>query len=353
VAPDAGIVSVKVLPDIGSGCSSGILDGLDWVLSQIESQSLDIRVVNMSLGGGLFSGNCDISDPLMAEALNGLKAKGVSIFVASGNDGSISKISSPACISAAISVGATDDITDRVASFSNSSSILDMLAPGQVITSSAIGGGTVSKSGTSMAAPHAAGVAALMIEANPSLTPVEIELTMKLTGKPILDGRNGFTFPRIDALAAVNGFMCDCNAPGAILGDENDNVIDGTPGDDIICGFGGNDRIRGLGGNDCIDGGEGDDVVSGNGGRDVLIGGAGNDRLIGGIGDDALMGGDGKDILKGNDGNDTLVGGNGDDTLRGHEGNDTLEGGSGMDLLSGGTGFDTCWDWEDVLNCEN
>jgi len=353
VAPDAGIVSVKVLPDSGSGCSSGVLDGLDWVLSQVQSHNLDIKVVNMSLGGALFSGNCDVSDPLMAETLNDLKAKGISIFVASGNNGSTSKISSPACMSAAISVGATDDITDRVASFSNSSLTLDILAPGQVITSSAIGGGTVNKSGTSMAAPHAAGLAALMIQADPSLTPVEIELIMKLTGKPILDRRNGLTFPRIDALGAVNGFRCDCNDPNAILGDESDNVIDGTSGDDIICGFGGNDRIRGLGGNDCIDGGGGDDVISGNGGKDILIGGAGNDRLIGGIGDDVLIGGDGNDILKGNDGNDTLVGSEGDDTLRGYEGDDTLDGGAGTDVLYGGSGFDTCVNGENNVGCEN
>ncbi len=146
---------------------------------------------------------------------------------------------------------------------------------------------------------------------------------------------------------------CDCNAPGAILGDENDNVIDGTSGDDIICGLGGNDTIRGLGGSDCIDGGEGSDVIRGNGGNDTLIGGIGNDRLVGGIGNDTLKGQDGIDILLGNSGNDTLMGGDGDDILRGHENNDTLDGGPGTDTLNGGPDFDTCTNGENKLGCEN
>ena len=336
VAPDAGIVAVKVLSDSGSGCSSGVLDGLDWVLSQVQNKNLDIKVINMSLGGGLFSSNCDSSDPLTTQALNSLKANGVATFAASGNDFSASRISSPACISSAISVGATSDTTDQVASFSNASPILDMLAPGQEITSSKLGGGTTTMSGTSMATPHAAGVAALMVEANPDLTPDELKVIMKTAGKPILDSRNGRRFPRVDARIAVDSILgCDCSDPDAILGTDGDDEIDGTPGEDIICGLEGNDTIRGFAGNDCFDGGEGDDLLIGGKGRDVILGGPGNDELRGKLGNDILKGeGD-------------------DDTVKGNKGKDLLDGGSQTDDLNGGPGSDTCWDGEINISCEN
>ncbi|MGB6837471.1 MAG: flexitail domain-containing putative surface protein, partial [Dehalococcoidia bacterium] len=87
---------------------------------------------------------------------------------------------------------------------------LDLLAPGALITSSVNGGGTANYGGTSMAAPHAAGVAALMLDANPSATPDEIESCMKSTGVPVPDPGNGVTTPRVDALGAV-----ECILPGA------------------------------------------------------------------------------------------------------------------------------------------
>jgi hypothetical protein len=336
VAPDAGIVAVKVLSDSGSGCSSGVLEGLDWVLSQVQNKNLDIKVINMSLGGGLFSSTCDSSDPLMAQALNSLKANGVATFAASGNDGLSNRLNSPACMSAAISVGATNDTTDQVASFSNASTVLDMLAPGQVITSSKLGGGTTNMSGTSMATPHAAGVAALMVEANPNLTPDELKIIMKTAGKPILDNRNGRRFPRIDARIAVDSILgCDCDDPNAIIGTDGDDEIDGTPGDDIICGLEGNDTIRGFAGNDCIDGGEGDDLLIGNKGRDVILGGQGNDEL------------------RGNLGNDIQKGEGDDDIVKGNKGKDLLDGGPQTDELNGGPGSDTCWDGEINISCEN
>jgi subtilisin family serine protease len=87
--------------------------------------------------------------------------------------------------------------------------VLDMLAPGSVILSTALGGGQVNESGTSMATPHVAAVAALMLQAYPNLTPAEIEATLKATGAPIKDNRNGRVTPRVDALSAVTRVISD------------------------------------------------------------------------------------------------------------------------------------------------
>jgi hypothetical protein len=80
---------------------------------------------------------------------------------------------------------------------------LDLLAPGVLVRSTNLGGGETTKSGTSMSTPHAAGVAALLLQANPALGPAELEIILKETGRPVTDGRNGRVTPRLDALAAV------------------------------------------------------------------------------------------------------------------------------------------------------
>ncbi len=147
------------------------------------------------------------------------------MFASSGNDADDTGITDPACLSSVISVGATydaDDIgymhwiqsgcidpttaVDKIACFSNVSSDLDLLAPGSTIDSYGLGGnGNISnKSGTSMASPHAAALAALIIEKNSSLTPDNIEDILKDSGVPILDERIGMTFPRIEAAGALD-----------------------------------------------------------------------------------------------------------------------------------------------------
>ena len=114
----------------------------------------------------------------------------------------------PACMADVLGVGATHDNADTVASFSNSSPALDLLAPGVSITAAARGGGTTTLSGTSMAAPHVAGLIALMKQkAGPRLPADSIQTILRSSGKPVTDARNGiitFTTPRIDALATIN-----------------------------------------------------------------------------------------------------------------------------------------------------
>jgi len=216
VAPDAGIIAFKVLNDSGSGLLSDSLDALNYI---IANPGDGVDAINMSLGSGPWTTPCDGAWPAMTTAFNTLRSAGVLAFVASGNDTVKTELGFPSCISSAVSVGAVYDAdvgarfwsacwdlstwADLVVCFSNSHSTLDLLAPGALISSSVNDGGTATKGGTSMAAPHAAAVAALMLAANPSATPDQIESCMKSTGVSVTDPANGVTTPRVDALAAV------------------------------------------------------------------------------------------------------------------------------------------------------
>ena len=128
----------------------------------------------------------------------------------------------------------------------------------------------------------------------------------------------------------------------AIVGDKNNNVLNGTSDVDLINGLGGNDVIRGRGNNDILNGGSDNDVLFGNRGSDTIGGGAGNDRIFGDQGNDDLQGGAGDDRISGGIGNDTLQGGAGNDTVRGGAGDDTVivNNFSGIDMFDGGAGND-------------
>ena len=202
VAPGASIVSVKVLDSNNQFCcSSDVVAGLDWILANRP----DVKVVNMSLlTFATYTGDCDGADAgtmAFADSIDQLVANGVSVFAASGNSSLANAMGAPACVANAISVGAVNDF-DQVAFFSNGSATLDILAPGVGIVSTALGGGTTALSGTSMAAPHGAGTAALLLDAFPGLTPASLLATLEATGRPVTDPQNGFTDPRIDAEAA-------------------------------------------------------------------------------------------------------------------------------------------------------
>ncbi|URM88773.1 S8 family peptidase [Streptomyces sp. MRC013] len=148
VAKGVQLRGVRVLDCQGSGSFSGIIAGFDWV----RQNAVKPAVANASLGGGY------------SEALNNAAAalanSGVHLAVAAGNENQDACRVSPASASSVISVAASDS-SDRKASFSNYGTCTDLYAPGVDITSARPGGGSTTMSGTSMASPHVAGVAAL------------------------------------------------------------------------------------------------------------------------------------------------------------------------------------------------
>ena len=233
IAPGAGIVAIKILDGGGNGNLSDLVAALDWVAD--NHLAYQIRIVNMSLGSFVYAGVCDDENLSLAEAADAVKAAGVVLFAASGNDGSDDGLDSPACLSSVISVGAVYDADvdersysgtctdwttapDQIACFSNVSAFLDLLAPGARITSSYLNGGTTVKAGTSMACPHAGGMAALLLEEYPSLTPDDLLSLMSASGKPIYDGRIELWFPRIDIAAALGIDSPDLDGDGDVDG---------------------------------------------------------------------------------------------------------------------------------------
>jgi subtilisin family serine protease len=206
VAPDAGIVAVKVLDDSGTAGTFSFFTEIVAALDHIIASHPEVQVINMSLGtSALYVGDCDDSTAfniLGAAAVDTLRASGVVAFASSGNGSSGTRMSSPACLSQVISVGATDD-GDIVAAFTNTSTTTDVMAPGVSVTSTGLGGGTSTGSGTSFASPHAAGCAALLLEAGLATTPDEIEARLESSGTQVVDATNGLSFPRIDCLQSA------------------------------------------------------------------------------------------------------------------------------------------------------
>jgi hypothetical protein len=234
-APDAEIVAVKVLDSSGGGYVSDVIAGLDWIILNRS----DVDVVNMSLGGGLYSGDCDAADAttaLYATAIDTLWQNGVLTVAGTGNNGLGTVMIAPACIAKALSVGAVwdanvgyqqvlgcvDETTqaDQVTCFSNSSTTTDIFAPGALMTSSQAGGGSVTRSGTSYATPMVTACAAALLEIAPLLTPAELEAAMENSPTLVTDISNGLSFPRVDceaAAASLPGFVPALTAWGFLV----------------------------------------------------------------------------------------------------------------------------------------
>jgi subtilisin family serine protease len=165
VAKGVSIVPVKVLDCAGMGTTSDVVAGINWVIAHHVAGVP--AVANLSLGG--------TTSVALDNAINALIADGVTVVVAAGNEFSPSCGVSPARVAAAITVAASDRY-DSAASFSNYGSCNDIFAPGVSIESAGIASDTDTEnlSGTSMASPHVAGAAALVLAANPSATPAQV-----------------------------------------------------------------------------------------------------------------------------------------------------------------------------------
>jgi subtilisin family serine protease len=163
VAKKVALIPVRVLNCQGSGTTSGVIAGVDWV----TANHVKPAVANMSLGGGASSS----LDNAVANSI----AAGVTYAVAAGNSNANACNYSPARAGPALTVGATTS-TDARASYSNFGSCLDLFAPGSSITSAWSTSNTATNtiSGTSMASPHVAGVAALILQGSPAASPATV-----------------------------------------------------------------------------------------------------------------------------------------------------------------------------------
>ena len=220
VAKDANIIAIQVFSRFDSAqyCGAAAPCVLSYTSDQIAGlervyalrTSFNIAAVNMSLGGGQFTSNCDGNNPSVKAIIDNLRSANIATVIASGNNGFTNALSSPACISSAISVGSTGDgsngaTLEGVSSFSNSASFLSLLAPGASINSSIPGGGFSNFQGTSMATPHVAGDWAVFKQKNPSATVADVLTIFQNTGVAVTDSRNNITKSRINVFTTLGG----------------------------------------------------------------------------------------------------------------------------------------------------
>lgn len=249
VAPNSGIVALRVLDSSGEGSFSDIDAALDWLLD--NHVSLAVRVVNLSLGDA-----GEYSNPLLnpctgsntAALISTLQGEGVMVFAASGNDAHDDGISFPACVPDAISVGGvyeaalgtvswcgstcsttvcvdTGTAADTFVCHTNSDEILDLLAPDWRTTTTNVGGGSTSVGGTSLASPYAAAIAALLIEQDPGRTPDQVRSLMSSHGPMVTNPDSGLSFRRTDISALFA--LCGNGIPEAGEDCDDGNSLDG------------------------------------------------------------------------------------------------------------------------------
>ncbi len=225
VAPKAKLIAAKVLASNGSGSFSDVIAGIDWASQQ------DCQVMNLSLGANVY-GSCDGTDPV-CKAVDAAMDKGIVMCIAAGNSGPESKtVGTPGCAKKVITVGATDKY-DSIAWFSSRGPTADgrvkpdVCFPGVNIVAARakntfmgtpVGDKYTSASGTSMATPHCAGVAALIKSLKPDLPSHEVKsIIMKFTKDLHLDP-NTQGKGRCDALNAIKSLL-----------DTSGDKPDGTP----------------------------------------------------------------------------------------------------------------------------
>jgi len=222
-APDANLIPIQIFSRFsGNSCSGGgfcaryyysdLIAALDHVLTLSDTHQ--IAAVNMSLQGGRFAASCDTFLPAFTQIASNLTSRGVLLVAAAGNSFWTGEYAHPACDPWVVAVGATDD-NDVVASFSNLTNFGPwLMAPGVAIEAAYPPNrrNRSNLSGTSMAAPHVAGAAALLRSERPLATASEIFDALYCTGVPVTRAGFGTSHPRIvlpPALRAlVRGTTC-------------------------------------------------------------------------------------------------------------------------------------------------
>lgn len=212
VAKQVKLVAVRVLNCRGTGTGAGVIAGMDWTIADKAANNITMAVANMSLGGGFSQAENDAA----AAMVNA----GIVLVVAAGNESSDAATHSPASAPEAITVAAAS-FRDKLASFSNYGSLIDIAAPGSAILSSVIGSNTATDvySGTSMASPHVAGAAALLLQGGTAPSAVDATLKANAQANVILPNAAavaaGFTnnLPMLQTKATSSAAITD---PGIV-----------------------------------------------------------------------------------------------------------------------------------------
>jgi subtilisin len=222
VAKDANIIAIQMFSQFSgvAGCpttfcaryfTSDLIRALERVRTLANTMN-NIVAVNLSLQTGQqFVSNCDAVHAATKAAIDNLRSVNIATIICAGNYSFTNALTAPACISTSISVGSIDDgslgtIQWQVSSFSDSSPLLHLLAPGRWINSSIPGNAYSNYSGTSMATPHVVGAFAVLRQRKPNATINQVLAALTNTGQPVTDTRNGIIKPliKIDkALAAI------------------------------------------------------------------------------------------------------------------------------------------------------
>ena len=203
VAAASQLVAVKA--NFRSGAKIGfydvdVLSAIDWVVAQ--QRRYDIAALNLSLGDNdEYSTHCD-DQTVYSSAIKRAVQAGIVVVVAAGNEHRTNGLISPACVSDVISVGAVT-ANRTVADYSNTSSYLSLLAPGDNIRSTGVPSGTLEMSGTSMAAPHVTASIAVLKSQYPQATSAELRRAIVQSRQQVQDIRTGRRTPLLDLTASA------------------------------------------------------------------------------------------------------------------------------------------------------
>lgn len=222
----ATVVPVRVLNCWGSGSTATVVAGINWAISHHDAGTP--AVLNMSLGGGY--------DAVLNDAVSRAVDDGITVVVAAGNSNADSCNYSPASAPSALTVGATSQ-SDARSYFSNWGTCLDIFAPGSSITSLGTSSSTATAtySGTSMASPHVAGVAAQLLGNNRSLTPAQVSAQMlsSATANVVFDAGAGSPNRLLYAQPASTS-NSSADSAESVLSAGDDSVFAFTYGSDRI-----------------------------------------------------------------------------------------------------------------------